>query len=93
MNFSRNKYLKCQSCFYIVSCQGVVQLGGPDSWFIQGRPTKVEAGKSFLFTESFLLVKIKKTLLILQSHFIWFLYIFTTSGKIQTSVHKRLVHI
>ena len=52
----------------MVSCQGVVQLGGPSSGFSLVSSTKVEACKSFLFTEnnSFVL----NTWLILLSHFI-----------------------
>ena len=36
---------------YIISCQGKVQLGGPDPWYRQVGPAKVEAHKYFLFTE------------------------------------------
>ena len=43
----------------IVSCQGVVQLGGPDAWYNWGGPAKVGAHMSFLFTGSSLVVKIK----------------------------------
>ena len=60
----RTKYLKLIAfleifVFFIVveciiGCQGVVPLGGPDPWYNLGGPTKVEACKSFLFTESFL---------------------------------------
>ena len=43
----------CQEYFHycglkIVSCQGVVQLEGPDYWFNQGDLAKVGARKSFL---------------------------------------------
>ena len=41
---------------YIVSCRGVLKLEGPDPWYDRGGPAKVEAGKSFLFTESYVLV-------------------------------------
>ena len=47
----------------IVGCRSVVQLGGPDPWYNQGGPAKVGARKSFLSTESFLVVKIKGSLL------------------------------
>ena len=42
----------------LVGCQGVIQQGGPGPWYNQGGPAKVVAHKSFLFTESFLVVKI-----------------------------------
>ena len=45
----------------IVGCQGVLQLGGPDLWYNQGDPAKVGACKSFLFTASSLVVKIRNT--------------------------------
>ena len=48
----------------IVGCRGVVQLGGPDPWVNRGGPTKVGAHKSFLFTESSLVVEIKNNWLI-----------------------------
>ena len=35
---------------------------GPDPWYNQAGTTKVGACKSFLFTESSLVVKIKKTI-------------------------------
>ena len=38
----------------IVGCQGEVQPGNPDPWYNQGGCTK--ASKSFLFTESYLVV-------------------------------------
>ena len=44
---------------YIVGCWGVVQLGGPDPRYNWGGPAQVGACKSCLFTESFLVVKIK----------------------------------
>ena len=47
--------------FYIVKCQGVVQLGVPAPMFVGGGPPKVEACTSFLHTESSLVFKIKKT--------------------------------
>ena len=37
---------------YIVGCQGVAQLGGPDTWYYRVGPAKVGACKYFLFTES-----------------------------------------
>ena len=43
---------------FIVSCRGVVQLGGPDPWDNQVGPAKVGAGKSFLFTKGSCVVKI-----------------------------------
>ena len=49
----------------IVGCQSVVQLGGPGPWYNWGGPAKVGACKSFLFTESSLVAKIKNTWLIL----------------------------
>ena len=52
---------------FIVHRQGVVQLGGPDPW---GGPAKEGSHKSFLFTDSSLVVKIKNTWLILLSHLI-----------------------
>ena len=36
-------------CLYIVSCRGVVQLGGPDSWYYRGGLAKVGARMSFLY--------------------------------------------
>ena len=45
----------------IVGCRGVLQLGGPDLWYNQGDPAKVGACKSFLFTASSLVVKIRNT--------------------------------
>ena len=50
---------------YIVCCCGVVQIGGPDPWYNQGSPAKVVACESFLFPESFQVVKIKYTFFIL----------------------------
>ena len=47
----------------------VVQLGGPGPWYNWGGPAKVGACKSFLFTESSLVVKIKNTWLFLLSHY------------------------
>ena len=41
---------------------------GPDPWDTRGGPTNVGAHKSFLFTESSLVDKIKNTWLILLSH-------------------------
>ena len=46
---------------YIISSQGVVQLGRPDLWYNGGGSVKVGAHKLFLFTESFLEVKINST--------------------------------
>ena len=40
-----------QYSIFLVSCRGVVQLGGPDPWDNQVGPAKVGAGKSFLFTK------------------------------------------
>ena len=37
------------SAKYIVGCRGVVQLGGPDPWYYQGGPAKVEASKSIFY--------------------------------------------
>ena len=37
----------------IVSCQGVVQLGGPDPWFNWGGPANVGAHKSHALSPSF----------------------------------------
>ena len=54
---------------FIVGCQGVVKLGVPDPWYNLGGPAKVGARKSFLLTESSLVVKIKNPWLILLSHF------------------------
>ena len=44
---------------YIVGCQGVVQIGGPDPGFAKRGPTKVGACESILFTESSCVVEIK----------------------------------
>ena len=50
---------------FIVGCRGEVQLGGPEPWYNQGGPAKVGACKYFVFTKGSLIVKIKKTCLIL----------------------------
>ena len=50
---------------YTVSFWGVAQLRGSSTGFSRFSPTKVEAHKSFLFTESFLVLKIKNTLLMI----------------------------
>ena len=57
---------------YVISCQGVVQLGGPAPRFVRGGPAKVGACKSILFTDSSCVVKIKNTWLVLQSRFIFY---------------------
>ena len=44
--------------YIIVGIQNVVQPGGPDPCYNQGRPSKVGARKSFLFTESSRVVSI-----------------------------------
>ena len=46
---------------FIFGYIGVVQLGGSSTRFSWVNPTKVEARKSFLFTESYLVLKIKNT--------------------------------
>ena len=52
----------------MIGCRGVVELGGPDSWYSRGGPAKVGACKLLPFTENSLVVKIKNTWLILLSH-------------------------
>ena len=47
---------------YIVSYCGEVQLGGPNPWYDQGGSTEVGDRKSYLFTESSIVVEIKDTL-------------------------------
>ena len=61
----RGRTLECYhkgTFIKVVGCRGVVQLGGPDHWYNQVGPVKVGARKSFLFTESSGVVKIKKHL-------------------------------
>ena len=58
---------------HVVSCQGVVQRGGPDPCYNQGGLAKVGAHKSFLFTENSLVYEIKNTWLI------WLLHYFSPS--------------
>ena len=41
---------------FVVGCRGVLQLGGPVPCYNWGGPAKMGARKSFLFTESFLVV-------------------------------------
>ena len=41
---------------FVVSCRGVVQLGGPVPCYNRGGPAKMGARKSFLFTGNFLVV-------------------------------------
>ena len=53
---------------YLVGRSGVIQLGCPDPWNNQGGLAKVGACRSFLFTQSSLVVKIKNTWLILLSN-------------------------
>ena len=60
---SLNKFEK-----YIVDCRGATQLRGPDPWYDRVDPSKLGAGKSFLLTESSLVIKMKNTWLILLSH-------------------------
>ena len=48
-------------------CRGEVQLGVPDPWYYWDGPDKAVACKHFLFTEGSLVIKIKKTFLILLS--------------------------
>ena len=50
----------------MVGSRGVVQLGGPDPQYNWAGPAKLGAHKSFLFTESSCVAKIKNTWLILQ---------------------------
>ena len=58
----------------MVSCQGVVQLGGPSSGFSLVSPTKAEARKSFLFTEN--------NSLVLNTWLMFFLFtLFLTPGS------------
>ena len=71
-----------QQPLYIVSCQSVVQLGGPDPGFAQEGPAKVRDCMSVLFTESSFVVEMKNTWLVLSSqsnfnHFASMLYTMT----------------
>ena len=65
-------------CFFFVSrhkvdCRGGVQLGGSSTGLFCVGPTKVKACKSFSFTESSLVLKIKNTFgWLLLSHYIWY---------------------
>ena len=44
-------------CNQFQGCLVVIQQGGPDTWYNWGGPAKVGARKSFLFTESSVVVK------------------------------------
>ena len=59
---SKNK----KSKWPVKKTKGNKILGGPDPWYNRGVPAK--ACKSFLFTESSLLIKIQNTYMILRSH-------------------------
>ena len=48
-------------CNQFQGCLAVIQQGGPDTWYNWGGPAKVGARKSFLFTESSVVVKKKNT--------------------------------
>ena len=64
---TRGPVQNISSVTYLVSCQGVVQLGGLSTGFSWFSPTKVKDRKSFLFTESSLVFKIN------QSFYLYFL--------------------
>ena len=71
---------------YVVSCQGVVQLGGPDPWYNQGGLAKVGSRKSFLFSENSLVYEIKNTWLI------WLLHYFSPSLSANKANSGELSH-
>ena len=60
-NIIRLYSLSSQKLAFIVGCWGEVQQGGSEPWYKRGGPTKVGVSKSFLFTVSSLVVKIKNT--------------------------------
>ena len=71
---------------YNVSCQGAVQLGGPDPRYNWDGPAKVGACKPFLFTESSLVVKIKNN---------WLIFVITLffASLLQCSMQWQMVTI
>ena len=81
---------KLKKYIYIVDSWGVLQLGGPDPWYNRVGPAKVGAHNEFLFTESFLEVKIKNTWLILKSVKIKIIQVFNIFKTRELSVKKRL---
>ena len=53
-------------CNQFQGCLVVIQQGGPDTWYNWGGPAKVGARKSFLFTESSVVVKKKNIIALLK---------------------------
>ena len=65
-------------CNQFQGCLVVIQQGGPDTWYNWGGPAKVGPRKSFLFTESSVVVK--KNLMLLQTPINTVLYVKSLSN-------------